>query len=133
MPRADELPRSGFLSQGGRIRLLIGLLLLLGTAFVATRPLRLRLARETERLARQTALQTEAFRRASDLEKQAVDARRRIEANPGDARARLDLAAALGQARRYPEAVREIEAARALDPRSPEPHVALGEISDATG
>src|SRR5438067_11875186 len=133
MQSADELLRSGFLSQNARIRLLIGLLLLAGVAFLVTRPLRARLARDTARIARETALRAEALRRVSELGNRAAGARRRIEANPGDARARLDLAAALGQARQYPEAVRQIEVARSLDPRSPEPHVALGEISDATG
>jgi tetratricopeptide (TPR) repeat protein len=107
------------------------LLIVLGALIVvwlATWPLRTRLAREAARNEREAALQTQAQQAIQQISAAEAAARQRVEQSPQDLQARLALADVLAQQHKYAEAAEALQAAEAIDPRSPLPHHALGDL-----
>ncbi len=73
---------------------------------------------------------TDAAQHGKDVA-QAMDAMRKaVDAKPDDFQARMAYAAALGQSRKYGEAMDQLRVAGQLNPKSAEPHLAMSEIFD---
>jgi tetratricopeptide (TPR) repeat protein len=131
-PNVTQIGKTGR-SRSRTTAVLICLLGVTGIAFVATGPMRARMARNTEQMEREIALQNEALTHIKELGDAEETARKLVAEHPGNVQAHLAYASALGQNHKYPEAAEEVKAAEALEPRSAEPHIVLAEISNAGG
>jgi protein O-GlcNAc transferase len=124
---------SGLARISRRDRFLLLTLAVLAAAWAISLPWRARIARETARIEQDTTRKAAEVERLEKLQAAEATSRQRVSAEPRSVEARLALAAALGQQKKYPEAVRELRTAQALAPSNPEPHVALGQIFDVSG
>lgn len=131
-PVIKPAPPSGAGRISLRDRVLLGILAALAVVFVATWPMRARMARETARIEQETARRQSAQQSLDRLNAAVMDARKRMAAEPQSYDAHLALAEALHQQRDYPEALRELDIAEKLQPRSAEVHTIRGDIYDAT-
>jgi Flp pilus assembly protein TadD len=113
--------------------ILVGLLVVAGTAFVLTGPMRARMVRNTEQIEREIAHQKEAIAQYRELGNAEEDARNRAVERPEDVNAHLNYASVLSQAHKFPEALQQIKTAEQLAPQSAEPHIAHGEVSNTAG
>lgn len=105
--------------------------------WLATWPWRVRLSRDAARLSRlaaQRASQNASAQQAmQQMTTDEAATRRRVDAAPRDFAARLALADVLRRSGKSSEAADTLRAAAILDPRSPLPHTALGQVFDAAG
>lgn len=101
--------------------------------WLATWPWRVRLSRDAARLSRVAAQNTSALQAMRQGTADETAARQRVDAAPQDFEARLALADVLMRLRKYPQAADTLRVAAILNPRSPLPHTALGQVFDAEG
>lgn len=116
-----------------RSKFLLGVLALMAAGWLITWPVRVRMARETMRIERETAQQSETLHAQAQLQSQEEEARKRLSVNPRDFDAHMMLASVLGRRRQYVEALPHLQAAQQIEPQSAAPHAAMGQIFDAGG